>query len=112
MYFSDYRKHSNSKLNKDLFWEYDLGSFDFDKQASLVVERVIERGSSTDIYAVLNLYGEEKVYSLIKGLPSLSQREIEFVKNVFHIPYEELTAYKNLLSNPGMFKNGNLNVRI
>lgn len=112
MFFSDYKNHAEAKLNPNLFWEYDMRSFDFNQHATLVVERVVERGASSDFYAIFNLFGEERVYDIIKRLPCLSQRELEFVKNVFHIPYEELTAYKNLHANPGMFKNGNLKIRI
>ncbi|MBS1558416.1 MAG: hypothetical protein JST69_06775 [Bacteroidetes bacterium] len=112
MFFDNYKDHSSAKINLGLFWEYDPDQFDFTEQAALVVERVMERGSCKDFYAMFNLYGTEKVLALTKDIPSMSQREMEFIKNVFGIPYEELAAYRKLMAAPGQFPNNNQKIRI
>lgn len=97
MYFDNYKDHLKATLNQGLLWEYDLSRFDFKAQIGLVVQRVIERGASEDFYALFNLYGIEAVTRAIKEIPSLSQRDIEFVSNVFGIPYHDLKAYENMV---------------
>ncbi|MBS1488197.1 MAG: hypothetical protein JST43_11475 [Bacteroidetes bacterium] len=112
MFFDNYKLHSEAQFNPALFWEYDQSRFDFTAQTALVVQRVIERGASEDFYAMLNLYGIDKVVSQIKEIPSLSQREIEFISNIFSIPYNDMKAYKNLMLSPSLLKNSNQKIRI
>jgi hypothetical protein len=49
------------RIRKHLLWEYDWESFDFDRSAAVVIERVIERGNMEDWREMLRYYGVEKV---------------------------------------------------
>lgn len=63
MIFSDFNNCPSAKISASLLWEYDLSHFDYQDMKVLVVRRVIERGRIDDFYAMLNLYGLEKVKS-------------------------------------------------
>ena len=52
MFFSDYKDHSDAKLNPKLLWEYNLSNFDYQDMRNVVVQRVIERGHFNDFYAL------------------------------------------------------------
>lgn len=94
MFFSDYKDHSDSKLNPKLLWEYNLSNFDYQDMRNVVVQRVIERGHFNDFYAMLNLYGEDGVIEAIKVLPYLNDIDMNFVSVVFNIPLTKLKCYE------------------
>ena len=48
MFFDDYHQHPDAKVRSSLFWEYDMTRFDYQAMATLVVQRVIERGRMDD----------------------------------------------------------------
>ncbi|MFM9838641.1 MAG: DUF6922 domain-containing protein [Cyclobacteriaceae bacterium] len=112
MYFDNHKYFTNARINKDLFWEYDMEHFDFQKQVDLVVQRVVQRGTSEDFYAMLNLYGFDLVKEAIKRFPTFSQREMEFINNVLGIPYSELTAYLKMKESPSKWPNNGTPIRI
>ena len=97
-YFSDYIDHPNATLRPGMFWEYDLENFDFQENIQVVVQRVIERGGTPDFYALLNLYGPERVIATIKVLPYLGEKNINFVSTIFDIPLNSLLCYQKMPS--------------
>ena len=89
----------DSSISPSLLWEYDLSHFDWWKSRKIVVQRVIERGWLKDFYAAFNLYGGiEGFREIIKELPSLSPRDMNFVCIVFNLEKEELKCYTRKLS--------------
>ena len=97
-YFSDYEDHTDTELRPSLFWEYDMSQFNFQDMIRLVVQRVIERGGNADFYAMLNLYGWDRVVETIKILPYLGEKNINFASKLFNIPLKSLLCYKNMSS--------------
>ncbi|MBY0435843.1 MAG: hypothetical protein K2U26_17240 [Cyclobacteriaceae bacterium] len=112
MYFDNHKNFAQARINPDLFWEYDLNRFDFLKEISVVVQRVIERGASDDFYAMFNLYGVEGVIETIKKIPSFSQRDMEFINNVLCIPYYDLAAYQNMTKYPHQWPHQGVPIRL
>jgi len=102
-YFSDYEDHPGTALPSHLFWEHDMSKFDYQKMIRLVVERVIERGGVDDFYALLNLYGWDRVVETIKILPYLGERNMHFVSTVFNIPIKRLKCSKRMPFRQGSF---------
>ena len=94
MYYYDYKKHPDAKLNPKLLWEHDLNDFDYHKMRSLVVERVIERGWPEDWYFILNRYGVENIREVIKQLPFLNRKDLTFVSHQFDIPLSSIKCYE------------------
>jgi len=95
MYFDNYKSHRNSKLRPSLLWEYDVTKFDWNAMRIVVLQRVIERGRLDDFYAALNLYGKKAFMEGLKEIPSLSDKDINFVHVIFGIKKEELKCYRN-----------------
>lgn len=98
--FDEYKTYTgDSSISPSLLWEYDLSHFDWWKSRKIVVQRVIERGWLKDFYAAFNLYGGiEGFREIIKELPSLSPRDMNFVCIVFNLEKEELKCYTRKLS--------------
>lgn len=98
MFFDDWKtneKYKDSQIFPTLLWEYDLKKFDFNKNRSLVVERVIERGTLKDFYAAIRFYGglENFIKIIQNEVMNLSEFDINFVCSTFHLKKEELKCY-------------------
>jgi hypothetical protein len=96
MLFSDYKKHKDAKFNPALLWEYNLNNFDWNEMRGLVVERVIERGSMEDYYAMLNFYGGfENVKEIVAvDVPFLRPSDFIYVETLFNLDKKDLKCYK------------------
>lgn len=95
--FDDYQQHTDCRISKHLLWEYDIDrDFDWWSTRKVVVARVIERGWLNDWYAMLNLYGGMVgVAEIIKEIPVLSPRDINFVSLIFNLQPTELKCYNH-----------------
>jgi hypothetical protein len=100
MNFGKYKEHPEAKINRSLLWEYDLSKFDYQQMSAIVVQRVVERGWPDDWYAALNMYGEEGMKTIIKGLPYLNDKDMYFVSLIFQIPLSEMKCYERKQSRP------------
>lgn len=100
MFFDDYKKYANAELDPSLLWEYDVSAFDFRSMRELVVQRVIERGWKNDWYFILNYYGTEGVKEAIKKIPYLNDKDRNFARLLFQIPYSEMKCYEQKQSRP------------
>jgi hypothetical protein len=94
IYFNEYQKHPDAKLNPALLWEYNLANFDFEKMKTTVVQRVIERGWPNDWFAILNMYGENQIKEAIKCILYLNDKDMNFVSKVFEIPLSKMKCYE------------------
>lgn len=97
--FDDYKKYGACSVSPSLLWEYDLSDFDWWKSRKIVVQRILERGWLEDYYAGFNLYGGiEGFREIIKEIPSLSPRDMNFACIVFDLKKEDLKCYTRKLS--------------
>lgn len=72
--------------------------FDWWKSRKIVVQRIIERGWLKDFYAAFKLYGGiEGFREIIKEVPCLSARDMNFVCVVFDLKKEDLKCYTRKL---------------
>mgnify|MGYP000510550781 FL=1 len=96
--FDDYKKYGACSVSPSLLWEYDLSDFDWWKSRKIVVQRILERGWLEDYYAGFNLYGGiEGFREIIKEIPFLSPRDINFACIVFNLKKEDLKCYTRKL---------------
>ena len=95
MVFSDWKQKSKGlTVSPKLLWEYDLSRFDWQRFRVIVMQRVIERGTTEDFYAAIRLYGGiANVREIIKQIPVLSPIDMSFVCAVFGLKKEELKCY-------------------
>ncbi len=98
--FDDYKKYKDScSVSPSLLWEYDLSDFDWWKSRKIVVQRILERGWLKDFYAAFNMYGGiEGFREIVKEVPYLSPRDINFVCIAFNLKKEELRCCTRKLS--------------
>jgi hypothetical protein len=98
--FDDYKDNKGrNAVSPTLLWEYDLAQFDWQRSRKIVVQRIIERGWLKDYFAAFDLYGGiEGFREIIKEVPSLSARDMNFVCTVFNLKKEELRCYTRKLS--------------
>lgn len=100
MFFDNYHNYADAQVRSSLLWEYDMAHFDWQAMATLVVQRVVERGRMNDFYAILNMYGLEGVKEHIKKIPTMNPKDQSFVCSVFGLKKEELKCYTRKLSFP------------
>jgi hypothetical protein len=93
MYFSNYKNYPEAKINPSLLWEYNIEKVDYNSMRNVIVQRVIERGWPLDWYAMLNLYGIDGVKKVIKELPYLNEKDMNFVSHEFSLPLTDLKCY-------------------
>lgn len=103
--FDDYRKCKEAcAVSPSLLWEYDLSDFNWWKSRKVVVQRVLERGGLRDYYAAFRLYGViEGFREIVKEVPSLSPKDMNFACVVFGLRKEELRCYTRKQSREKLF---------
>lgn len=55
-----------NNLRDILFWDTNINSIDWQKQANAVIKRVFERGNQQEKEEIIKFYGREKVISKMK----------------------------------------------
>jgi len=55
-----------TRLRKNLFWDTDINSIDWDKQSKAVIERIFERGNISEKKEILRFYGSSRIRNIIK----------------------------------------------
>lgn len=103
--FDDYKKFKGEcRISPHLLWDYDLEHFDWWKSRKIVVSRILERGWLKDYFAAFNLYGGiDGFKEIVKELPYISDREINFVCATFGLKREELQCYTRKRSREQLF---------
>ena len=75
-------------------WEYDPSKIDWVRMKYIVVTRIIERGWMNDFYAAIRQYGGlENFRQIIREIPFLTDKDIDFVCTIFGLQKEELSCY-------------------
>jgi hypothetical protein len=81
-------------LSKQAFWDVDMNTIDYEKNARHVVEKVIERGTNDDFLSILNFYGFEKVKQLALQALWLSDISINFCCALFKVKPTDFKCYE------------------
>lgn len=68
------------QLRPHLLWEYDQSKFNYRRGATVVIERVIERGTIEEWREIVRFYGKEKVLEVAEGSRQLDARDKHFTK--------------------------------
>ncbi len=76
-----------------LFWDVRQGSVDVEKHQRLLVERVIQRGSLSDLSLLEQLYSRDIILPAIRQIDWLNDKDMAFVNVYFGIPFSELKCY-------------------
>lgn len=65
-------------IRKHLLWEYSWNEVDFSKLATVVIERVIERGDFHDWEEIIRYYGKQKIKSVALKSTRLDKKNKNF----------------------------------
>ena len=82
------------KLSKQAFWDTNMASIDYRKNARFVVEKVVERGSHDDFINLLNFYGFEEMKHLVLKANWLSDMSINFCCTLFEVKPTDFKCYE------------------
>jgi len=86
-------KYSAADFSSHLFWDVNRAKLDLEKNKNIIVERVLQRGSRSDLNLLLSYYDKEDLKEIIKQLTWLNEKDRAFVHVFFDIPYNELKCY-------------------
>lgn len=101
MIFLEKYKPGNRSINKNLLWEYDMDTFNFQKSKVIVAQRIIEMGTQEDFYAAFDIYGGiQEFRDIIKKIPYLNPIDMHFVCKFFNLKKNELKCFTKIQSNP------------
>jgi hypothetical protein len=69
-----------------IFWDVDFDALDLEIHADGILARVLERGRLEDVHAILDLYGEARIFDFFRraGGPDMSDRTRAFWRAFFH----------------------------
>jgi hypothetical protein len=81
------------QLSKHLFWEYDRSKLSFEKNAPLVIHRVLEYGMLEDWKIIQKKYGIPKIAEIAKGFRSLEPMAATFIASLSNQPIETFRCY-------------------
>lgn len=70
----------NPVIRKHLLWEYEWENVDFSRLATVVIERVIERGNPSEWQEIVNFYGVEKILNIAEKSTRLDQKHKNFTR--------------------------------
>lgn len=86
-------------IREQLFWDIDTENFDFEKNKTLIIERVLNYGTISEFKAVLNYYGFDIIRQELKKVGYLEPKTLEFVTSFFNIDKKMLRCYTKKQSN-------------
>lgn len=100
MLLDDWKEHKKEEIRPSLLWEYNLNekNWNWNNMASIVIQRVLERGFDSDFYAMYQLYGgKENIRKLLMTkVKYLEPMEINFACFLFNLKKEDLYCYKRI----------------
>ena len=73
-------KVTHFSLPRHLLWEYELDGFDYERNAELVIERVLQRGNIREWRATQQYYGKARMLAVARASRQLTEREQAFTE--------------------------------
>ena len=80
-------------LSPTLFWDTDVDSIDWEKQARSIIERVITRGDIDDWKQIKKFYGLPKIKKEIISMRYLDKKTLNFFSIYFDVPKTKFRCY-------------------
>ena len=65
-------------IRRHLLWEYDWENVDFDRLSTVIIERIIERGTMEEWREMMRYYGKEKILSVAEKSTRLDKKNKQF----------------------------------
>jgi hypothetical protein len=91
------------ELSSQAFWDVDMDSIDYDKNARFVVEKVIDRGNLEDFKSLRQFYGDEKIKKEVINAKWLGDKDIYFCCAIFGLNPDDFKCYTKKQLNPRLW---------
>lgn len=88
----------SEKLSKHLFWDMNANLLDKEKNKTIIIERVFNRGDINDIKIIISQYGLETIKQEIVKAGFLDKKTLNWVSSFLNIPKTEFRCYKKTQS--------------
>jgi hypothetical protein len=88
------------KLSRELFWDVNYDTIDWEKNYQWVICRVLDRGGIEDFRAARKHFGDDKIVEAAKEARYLSKKTVYFVSAIFNVPLNEFRCYNLMRSQP------------
>jgi hypothetical protein len=87
-------------LSDRLFWDLDTNALDWEKDISLIITRVLERGTLEEWKTIERKYGLNKIVGVAKEIRSMDLLAINFLAQISGTPITEFRCYNSKQSTP------------
>ena len=80
-------------FRKELFWDVNYESIDFEDNARFVIGRVVMRGNLDDWNALKEFYSLERIASEVVNIRYLDKRTLSYLSVVLNIKKEKFRCF-------------------
>lgn len=80
-------------FSPNLFWDADPAQLDYDVNRKYVIERVLNRGTLSDLREAFAYYGRNVIAEVAVTLRSLEPRALSFASCILSVPKEKFRCY-------------------
>ena len=80
-------------FSQNLFWDADPETLDFQANKKYVIQRVLDRGTLSDLRMARDYYGRDVIVDVAKSLRTLEPKTLAFVSCIADVPKEEFRCY-------------------
>ncbi len=81
-------------INPRVFWDMELGTLDYERNAPLIIQRVLEYGDLSDWYAIKKHYGLERIVSISQGFRTLDPVAVAWLCCLSNAKQEDFRCYR------------------
>lgn len=92
------KKYTIKDLSEHLFWDMKVCSLDKEKNKTIIIERVYNRGDINDVKAINQIYGIGTIKNEIVKAGFLNKKTFNWVSTLFNIPKENFKCYNKIYS--------------
>lgn len=80
-------------FSQNLFWDADPALLDYEANKRYVIERVLNRGTVSDLKVAFAHYGRDVIRDVALSLRSLEPKALSFISCILSIPRENFRCY-------------------
>ena len=87
-------------LSRVAFWDVDMQTLDYERNARFIIEKVMNNGLWADIQEVMRYYGRDRVKAEIVQAAYLKKKTLSFCCVIFELTPDQFRCYTQQQSNP------------
>lgn len=85
-------------LSKEIFWDVDISTLNFDVNGAFILERVITRGTIEDFKEIVSYYDKNTLKKIALVVKNLDKKSLNFISFFLDIPKERFKCYSQIQS--------------